>query len=59
HDLRHTAASAWIAKGADVKVVQRILGHESGTMTLDLYGHLFPRGDDRNELAAAAKRLLG
>ncbi|MGH3453909.1 MAG: tyrosine-type recombinase/integrase, partial [Nocardioidaceae bacterium] len=41
HDLRHTAASAWIAKGADVKVVQRILGHESGTMTLDLYGHLW------------------
>lgn len=41
HDLRHTAASMWIAKEADVKVVQRILGHESATMTLDLYGHLW------------------
>jgi integrase len=41
HDLRHTAASAWIAKGADVKVVQRILGHQSATMTLDLYSHLW------------------
>ncbi len=40
HDLRHTAASIWLAEGADVKVVQRILGHMSATMTLDLYGHL-------------------
>ena len=24
-----------------MKVVQRILGHESATMTLDLYGHLW------------------
>ena len=41
HPPRHTAASAWIAKGADVKVVQRILGHQSATMTFDLYGHLW------------------
>jgi hypothetical protein len=27
-------------------------------MTLDRYGHLFPRGDDRAELAAAAHALL-
>jgi hypothetical protein len=28
-------------------------------MTLDLYGHLFPSGDnDRTELAAAANALL-
>lgn len=39
-DLRHTAASLWIAAGADVKVLQRILGHASATMTMDLYGHL-------------------
>ena len=52
HDLRHTAASAWIAQGADVKVVQRILGHESGTMTLDLYGHLWD-----TSLWDAAKRF--
>jgi len=52
HDLRHTAASMWIAKGADVKVVQRILGHESATMTLDLYGHLWD-----TSLWDAAKRF--
>lgn len=37
---RHTAASLAIASGADVKVVQEMLGHASATMTLDLYGHL-------------------
>jgi hypothetical protein len=37
-----------------------LLGHSSIVMTLDLiYGHLFPRGDDQGELAAAARRLLG
>jgi integrase len=41
HGLRHTAASLAIAAGADVKVVQQMLGHKSATMTLDLYGHLF------------------
>lgn len=44
HELRHTAASLAIAAGADVKVVQKMLGHKSATMTLDRYGHLF---DDR------------
>ena len=41
HLLRHTAASLAIASGADVKVVQQMLGHSSATMTLDTYGHLF------------------
>lgn len=42
HKLRHTAASLAIAAGADVKVVQQMLGHKSAAMTLDVYGHLFP-----------------
>jgi hypothetical protein len=47
HELRHTAASLAIASGADVKVVQMMLGHKTATMTLDLYGHLLPdRLDD-------------
>jgi integrase len=41
HELRHTAASLAIAAGADVKVVQKMLGHASATMTMDTYGHLF------------------
>ncbi|MHA6759745.1 tyrosine-type recombinase/integrase [Streptacidiphilus sp. PAMC 29251] len=42
HVLRHTAASLAIASGADVKVVQTMLGHKSATLTLDTYGHLWP-----------------
>jgi hypothetical protein len=38
--VRHTAASLAIASGANVKVVQTMLGHKSAAMTLDLYGHL-------------------
>jgi integrase len=51
HFLRHTAASLAIAEGANVKVVQSMLGHQSATLTLDLYGHLLP--DQRDEVAAA------
>jgi integrase len=51
HALRHTAASLAIAAGADVNVVQQMLGHKSATMTLDLYGHLFP---DRLDTVADA-----
>lgn len=47
HKLRHTAASLAIAAGADVKVVQHMLGHADAAMTLNVYGHLFPdRLDD-------------
>ena len=41
HELRHTAASLAISSGADIKVVQQMLGHGSAAMTLDTYGHLF------------------
>jgi integrase len=41
------------------KVVQQLLGHSSTVMILDRYGHLFPRGDDRAELTASARALLG
>jgi hypothetical protein len=40
HDLRHTAASVWLAAGADPRVVQRVLGHATAAMTKDLYGHM-------------------
>jgi integrase len=41
------------------KVVQDRLGHANIAMTLDTYGHLFPRGDDGKELAEAELRLIG
>lgn len=33
HDLRHTMPSLWLGAGADPKVVQRVLGHATATMT--------------------------
>lgn len=45
HALRHFYASALIAGGASVKVVQTRLGHGSAVVTLNTYGHLWP-GDD-------------
>lgn len=42
HGLRHTAASMAIAAGADVKVVQEMLGHSSAVQTLDTYADLWP-----------------
>lgn len=57
HDLRHTVASLAIAAGADLKVVQAMLGNASATMTLDLYGHLLDRR--LGEVAAAMDGLLG
>lgn len=41
HGLRHVAAGLMISAGANVKVVQRQLGHSSAAMTLDIYAELF------------------
>jgi integrase len=52
HDLRDTAASLAISTGASIKAVQRMLGHASAAMTLDVYGSLF-----EEDLEALADRL--
>jgi len=49
HELRHTAASLAVAAGANVKAVQRMLGHASAAMTLDTYSGLFE--DDLDDVA--------
>jgi len=65
HSLRHFFASWCINRKVDgglelpPKVVQERLGHSTIAMTLDIYGHLFPRHDDSEELAAAERALLG
>lgn len=51
HELRHTAASLAVQAGANVKVVQRMLGHASAAMTLDVYADLFD--NDLDVLSAA------
>lgn len=54
HGLRHTAASMAIGAGASVLSVQRMLGHSSATVTLDVYSSLF-----EDDLDLVAERLDG
>jgi integrase len=49
HELRYTAAGLAVAEGANVKAVQRMLGHASAAMTLDVYADLFE--DDLDQVA--------
>jgi integrase len=55
--LRHTAASLAISAGANVKVVQRMLGHPSAAMTLDVYADLFD--DDLDTVADRLEAAIG
>ncbi|MBY5888086.1 site-specific integrase [Rhizobium leguminosarum] len=64
HALRHFYASWLINRkedgglGLPAKMVQERLGHASIVMTMDVYGHLFPRSDDGKELEQAANTLF-
>jgi integrase len=57
HALRHTAASLAVSAGANVKSVQRMLGHASAAMTLDVYSDLFD--DDLDAVAEALNQRAG
>jgi integrase len=64
HSLRHFFASWCVNRiedgglGLPPKVVQERLGHSTIAMTLDVYGHLFPRGDDSEQIDAAEQQLI-
>lgn len=55
HDLRHTAATLAVSAGANVKAVQRMLGHSSASLTLDVYADLFE--PDLGDVAGALSRM--
>jgi integrase len=65
HAMRHFYASWCINRpqdgglGLPPKVVQERLGHATINLTMDTYSHLFPRGEDQDELAVAERSLLG
>lgn len=65
HALRHFYASWCINRpedgglGLPPKVVQERMGHSSIQVTLDVYSHLFPKGDDGSQMDRAASALLG
>src|ERR1700752_4867652 len=52
HDLRHTAASLAVSAGANVKALQRMLGHAKASMTLGVYADFFA-----NDLDVVADQL--
>lgn len=54
HDFRHTAASLAVQSGANVKAIQRMLGHASAAMTLDTYADLWD--EDLTVVAEALNR---
>ncbi|MEU8310541.1 tyrosine-type recombinase/integrase [Actinomadura sp. NPDC048955] len=47
HVLRHTAPSAWLAMGVDIRTVAEYLGHADPGFTLRTYAHLMPNAADR------------
>lgn len=52
HDLRHSHVALLIAQGEHPKLIADRLGHASPTVTMGIYGHLFPGLDEE-----AADRL--
>ena len=64
HAFRHFFASWCLNRKSDGGrelapiEVQRMLGHSSIVMTMDVYGHLFPSRDSGAELAAASAALF-
>jgi integrase len=64
HGFRHFFAS-WCLNppergglGLQSQDVQRLLGHSSIVMTMDVYGHLFPGGDHHDRFAAGSQALF-
>ena len=55
HELRHTAAAAWLSQGYCLEYVRRQMGHRSITTTIANYGHLEPTmsADAADRTAAA------
>lgn len=59
HELRHTAASLAVQAGASVLALQRMLGHDKPSTTLDVYADLFDEDlDDVAERLASARSAV-
>jgi integrase len=46
HEARHTYASLMIAAGVNAHALKTFMGHASITVTIDLYGHMLPGGEE-------------
>ncbi|MFT4259460.1 tyrosine-type recombinase/integrase [Microbacterium sp.] len=59
HELRHSFASIAVSRGAKIKALQRTLGHQKASVTLDVYAELFDSDlDDVARLIDAGLRPL-
>jgi len=59
HGLRHSMATAMVATGTPIKVMQAILGHSDYSLTADLYAdHMQDAGYTAQELARMCKMIL-
>ena len=56
HDLRHSHASLLIELGFSPHLIAERLGHESVSVTLEIYSHLYP--NKQNEVAKQLNELL-
>lgn len=60
HELRHTAASLAVSAGASVLALQRMLGHDKPSTTLDVYSDLFDEDldDVADRLSSSREKSL-
>lgn len=58
HAMRHVAASLWIEQGYNPKKVQKMLGHATIQMTMDVYGHLWHDMKEEKKIAEAAENSV-
>jgi integrase len=56
HDLRHGAATLTLAAGAELKIVQDMLGHTSYAFTADTYTTVLPA--NARKAAESTARLI-
>lgn len=56
HDLRHGAASLMLNEGAELKLIQEVLGHSQFSLTADLYSHVMM--EKKQEIASKLNNLL-
>ena len=51
HGLRHSCATLLLTKGIHPTYVQKLLGHQSVRLTLDLYSHWMPPMGEQTAIA--------
>jgi integrase len=54
HGLRHTFAGICLSQNVDIKTLSVWMGHSKPTITLDIYGHMMPKAEDKGRAAVDA-----